>query len=38
LFGFEVARVVLGHEDVSAEQLHAEADRKRGIEVMRQIG
>jgi integrase len=38
LFGLEVSRVILGHEDVRAAQIYAEEDRGKGIEIMRQIG
>ncbi len=37
-FGLEASRIILGHEDVRTAQIYAEADRTRGIEIMRQIG
>lgn len=38
LFGLEVSRVILGHEDVRAAQIYAEEDRSKGIEIMGRIG
>ena len=37
-FGLEASRVILGHEDIRATQIYAEADQNRGVEIMRQIG
>ncbi len=37
-FGLEVAKVVLGHRLIETTQIYAEADRKRAIEIMEQVG
>lgn len=37
-FGIEVARVILGHQDIGVTQLYAEEDRKRALEIMAKIG
>lgn len=36
--GIEASRVILGHEDLRATRIYAEADRDRSVEIMRQIG
>jgi integrase len=37
-FGLETARVVLGHSDVAATAIYAEADMERAAAVMREVG
>jgi integrase len=36
--GIEMARIILGHSSVIVTQVYAEADRKKAVEVMGQIG
>jgi integrase len=37
-FGLEAAQVVLGHSDPKVTTIYAEADQRKAIEIMRQIG
>ena len=37
-FGIEAARIILGHETLTATQIYAEADLAKASAVMRQIG
>ncbi len=37
-YGVEVARIILGHHNISVTELYAEADLQKAIEVMKKIG